>query len=118
MPSKYKNYVLILARVLDLSQEKGSQMEASYYITAVHYKNSDDTTFIEKVKTYDGSEKLRSTVVSNIESGNTVMTAYKKSDGQYYKGAEVNVVKIDGVKYIRTDKNSTKRDNLENLPTY
>ncbi|MPM00965.1 hypothetical protein SDC9_47202 [bioreactor metagenome] len=46
------------------------------------------------------------------------MTAYKKSDGKYYKGAEVNVVKIDGVKYIRTDKNSTKRDNLENLPTY
>ncbi len=93
-------------------------MEADYYIIAVHYKNSDDTTFIEKVKTYDGSEKLRSTVVANIENGQTVMTAVKRNDGKYYKGATVNVVKIDGVKYIRTDKNSTKRDNLENLPTY
>lgn len=93
-------------------------MEADYYIIAVHYKNSDDTTFIEKVKAYDGSEKLRSTVVANIENGQTIMTAVKGSDGKYYKGATVNVVKIDGVKYIRTDKNSTKRDNLENLPTY
>lgn len=93
-------------------------MEADYYIIAVHYKDSDDTTFIEKVKLYDGSEKLRSAVVTNIEDGQTVMTAVQGADGKYYKGAVVNVVKIDGIKYIRTDKNSTKRDNLDKLPTY
>lgn len=93
-------------------------MEADYYIIAVHYKDSDDTTFIEKVKLYDGSEKLRSAVVANIEDGQTVMTAVQGTDGKYYKGAVVNVVKIDGIKYIRTDKNSTKRDNLDKLPTY
>ncbi len=93
-------------------------MEADYYIIAVHYKDSDDTTFIEKVKLYDGSEKLRSAVVTNVEDGQTVMTAVKGTDGKYYKGAVVNVVKIDGIKYIRTDKNSTKRDNLDKLPTY
>ncbi|HCC00124.1 MAG TPA: DUF3892 domain-containing protein [Ruminococcaceae bacterium] len=93
-------------------------MEADYYIIAVHYKDSDDTTFIEKVKLYDASEKLRSVVVANIEDGQTVMTAVKGTDGKYYKGAVVNVVKIDGIKYIRTDKNSTKRDNLDKLPKY
>ena len=93
-------------------------MEADYYIIAVHYKDSDDTTFIEKIKLYNGSEKLRSAVVANIEDGQTVMTAVKGTDGTYYKGAVVNVVKIDGIKYIRTDKNSTKRDNLDELPTY
>lgn len=93
-------------------------MDANYYIIAVHYKDSDDTTFIEKVKLYEGAEKLRSTIVANIEDGQTVMTAVQGTDGQYYKGAVVNVVKIDGIKYIRTDKNSTKRDNLDKLPTY
>lgn len=93
-------------------------MEEDYYIIAVHYKDSDDTTFIEKVRVYSGPEKLRSTVVSNIEDGQTIMTAVKGTDGKYYKGAVVNVVKIDGTKYIRTDKNTTRKDNLEELPTY
>ncbi len=93
-------------------------MDASYYIIAVHYKNSDETTFIEKVKLLDNSEKYRSSVVADIEGGNTVMTATKGNDGKYYKGAEVHVVKIDGVKYIRTDANTVKKDNLGNLPQY
>ncbi len=93
-------------------------MEADYYIIAVHYKNSDNKTLIEKVKLFDGSEKFRSTVVTNIENGQTVMTYVKGKDEKYSDGAVVNVVKIDEIKYIRTDKNSTERDNLDNLPEY
>lgn len=84
-----------------------------YKIAKVHYKNNDSDTFIEKVKTTGGNEKMRSTVVNDIEDGQTIMTAPPKG-----AGAEVDVIKVNGVKYIRTDANATARDNLENLPTY
>lgn len=98
---------------------------ADYYITEVHYKDKDDTTFIEEVKTISSlysstvTKKARTTVVSDIDiSEKSVMTATKGSDGYYKKGADVHVVKIDGTKYIRTDANSIKRDNLGSLPQY
>lgn len=98
---------------------------ADYYITEVHYKDKDDTTFIEEVKTISSlysstvTKKARTTVVSDIDTyDKSVMTATKGSDGYYKKGADVHVLTVDKVKYIRTDANAKAKDNLENLPEY
>ena len=34
------------------------------------------------------------------------------------KGEDVHIVKVDDEKFIRTDKNETKKDNLGNLPEF
>ena len=93
-------------------------MTVAYYIIAVHYKDNDSNTYIDEIKTLEHGIKSRTTVVGDIESGKTVMTAVKGSDGKYYAGEKVHVITVNGYKYLRTDANSTPRDNLENLPTY
>ena len=110
--------IVKLQRLLDMSQRGRIFMSVYYYIVAIHYKDNDETTFIEKVKTLEGDIKLRSTVVSDIEDEQVVMTAIKKSDGRYHEGEQVHIVIINNVKYIRTDQNATECDNLESLPTF
>lgn len=45
----------------------------------------------------------------------TFQTIIKDSEGKWQNGAHVHVT--DG-EYLTTDRNSTKRDNLGNLPTF
>jgi hypothetical protein len=47
----------------------------------------------------------------------TFVTVYSR-DGQLTKGEGVGVVTIHNQKYIRTDRNATKADNLGSLPEY
>ncbi|NLG25559.1 MAG: DUF3892 domain-containing protein [Clostridiales bacterium] len=84
---------------------------ALYEIAKVHYDS--ENTFIVKVKTTGGTEKTRKQVVADIEAGYTIKTHPPTGSG-----AEVHVVKVNGVKYIRTDANATAKDNLGSLPTY
>ena len=97
---------------------------ADYVITRVHFNS--EGTHIEEVETYEhtGTEltncttKTRSSVVTSIDSGYTYCTATKGSDGKYYYGAEVKVVMIDSEKFIKTKADNSKKDNLDNLPTF
>lgn len=59
----------------------------------------------------------RQDVVLSILRGTTFVTAYLR-DGRWHKGEDVRVVTINGERYIRTDNNSVKADNLGNLPEY
>lgn len=65
-----------------------------------------------------GVETTRATIVSRIGSGKTVVTTRLNSEGKYMRGEDVRVVVIDGEKYIRTDANNTKSDNLGTLPRF
>jgi len=97
---------------------------ADYCISAVRY--NEDETHIVKVKVHldnsdtigSSSEWTREKVVSAIEGGTTFVTIFKGNDGKWEKGQDVHVVKVNGKKYIRTDKNSRAADNLENLPEF
>lgn len=62
-------------------------------------------------------EFTRAQVVEAIANGLNVITAYSK-DGKWQRGAPVEVVVIDGVKYLRTDANRVKADNLGELPEF
>jgi hypothetical protein len=97
---------------------------SNYLITAVRYNNSE--AHIVKVRTHtDNGDSMgpvvdleRATVVNRIESGGSFKTAYKQSDGTYRRGAEVRVVTIEGTKYLRTDADRIKKDNLGSLPRF
>ena len=73
----------------------------------------------------DRSEKLgqpsrwgRGEVIAAIEGGKTFVTGIKTDEGKFRKGAEVHVVEVSGEKFIRTDRNSVKADNLGELPDF
>jgi hypothetical protein len=59
----------------------------------------------------------RQDVVLSILRGTTFVTAYLR-DSKWQKGEDVRVVTINGERYIRTDNNSVRADNLGNLPEY
>lgn len=97
---------------------------ADYCIVEVHY--GTDPAVIEEVKARpDTGESLgaeqsmsRRMVVNKIEDGTTFVTVYKGADGKWNKGESVAIVKIDNTKYLRTDANKIKKDNLGKLPQY
>jgi hypothetical protein len=90
---------------------------ATYIVTKVRKEPSSDRTHrhIEGVCTQDGTHYTRAQVVSSIKSGNVWKTS---ADG--YE-AVIEPVTFCPAKncyaspYIRTNPDSTKKDNLENL---
>jgi len=97
---------------------------ADYLISAVKYNADHD--HIIKVKTHEdkgdkvGSsyEENRETVVANIKKGKTYMTILKNKEGKWDRGAPVEIIRINGKEFIRTDKNQTESDNLGELPEF
>jgi hypothetical protein len=82
-------------------------MTADLVIVAVNY--SKIKKHIENVKGMAGGIFSRQDVANLLESGKKIITAL---------GAEVSIVNVKGIKYIRTDKNSIEEDNLGELPTF
>jgi hypothetical protein len=96
---------------------------ADYGISKVRY-NSEHTHIVKvEVREDKGDkfgpaeERTRSQVISAIERGKSFVTILKGTDG-WKKGQDVHSITVNGVKYIRTDKNRKAADNLENLPEF
>ncbi|OFI07465.1 hypothetical protein CLOACE_02940 [Clostridium acetireducens DSM 10703] len=97
---------------------------AEYGIYEVHY--DDDHAKIEEVHAYkitdnstDGKHTFsRDEVISKIEANNKVITLIKKDNGNWERGSEVIVYEVDNEKFIKTERNSKKEDNLGELPEY
>ena len=97
---------------------------ADYLISRVRFNEAD--THIVKVevradkddKVGPPSEMSRQAVVDNIGKGYTFETIFENQDGSYKRGAKVMVITIDGVRYIKTRADNTKKDNLDNLPRF
>ena len=97
---------------------------ADYCISEVSY-NSEHTHIVKVSAREDKGDSLgspsdwtRSQVVSALETNKTFITVTKGNDGKYIKGEDVRIITVNGVKYIRTDANSTAADNLGNLPEF
>lgn len=94
---------------------------ADYVITAVRYSEdrshiADLEIRVDQDSTIGAPEELtREAVVRMIEQGYTFVTAYVRN-GQWSRGADVSVVTIGRDKYLRTDRNQVRADNLGELP--
>jgi hypothetical protein len=97
---------------------------SDYCISKVRY--DEDHTHIVALMVHEdhgttmgaASQWSRQSVVNSIKSGKTFTTIIKNSDGKWLKGAEVTVVNVDGVDYLKTEPNKSKGDNLGNLPEF
>lgn len=99
---------------------------ADYGIYEVHY--DDDHSNIEQVHAKliqdnkaSGEYALsKDEVVSKIEDNTKIITLIKGKNGSsnWFIGAEVSVIEIDNKKFIKTEPNNKKEDNLGELPEY
>ncbi len=98
---------------------------ADYCIYKVKYDIGHER--ITKVKIMkDEGEKLgetsivsRENVIKKIDRGIRFITVYSESNSERWsKGEEVIVVIINGRRFIKTENNSTKVDNLGGLPEF
>lgn len=94
---------------------------ADYLITGVRYNEEHTFIIVAELRKDKGGtvgnpqNRSREFIIYAIENGTTFVTAIESKSG-WLKGADVGILTVDDVEYIRTDKNETKRDNLENLP--
>jgi len=103
---------------VDEPHREGDEVVTTFIVTKVRKETSSDGTHrhIEGVCTDGGNHSTRSQVVNSINAGN----AWKTKSGGY----EATITKIAycpkpgcmAAPYIKTNPDSTKQDNLENLP--
>jgi hypothetical protein len=97
---------------------------ADYIITAVRFNLAGTHIQAVQIRADNGdttglaTETTRAQIVTSLEAGTTFCTATKGSDGNWHKGATVKIVVLDNEKYICTKADGTKKDNLDNLPTF
>jgi hypothetical protein len=53
-----------------------------------------------------------------LEKNYSFVTIIKNKDDKWDLGAKVEIIKVNGLKYIRTDRNNFASDNLEDLPKF
>jgi hypothetical protein len=95
----------------------------NYYVSAVEY-NSDET-HIAKLRVHlikedgkfspAGDLLTRSQIVELIGKKKTFCTIFQKADKSWELGAKLEVFPVT-TNYLKTKKDSSERDNLENLP--
>lgn len=57
-------------------------------------------------------------IMFKTKNNATYIPILKGDNGNWKKGAKVEKILVDGVYYLKTVANNTKKDNLENLPEY
>ena len=65
-----------------------------------------------------GVIKTKGNVISEIEEGLQFVTITKNLKNSWIKGQPVKVAEINGVKYLKTERNYSEADNLESLPEF
>lgn len=97
---------------------------ADFVVSGVKY-NTHHTAIVEVETRSDNGDTIstipqrmtRQTVVDALVRGTTFVTTYLQN-GQWKRGENVRPVTIHGQRFIRTDDNWTKADNLGSLPEY
>ncbi|MGB9980595.1 DUF3892 domain-containing protein [Methanobacterium sp.] len=95
---------------------------ADYGISAVRFNGKG--TYIDQVRVHkdkgnaigDAEIWSREQIVTALEHNYTFITILNGSQGIWSEGQKVNIVHVDGSKYIRTDEDHNPSDNLVNLP--
>jgi hypothetical protein len=99
---------------------------ADYLISEVRYVVTVATRHIASVKVHeDKGEQVggstvwtRKDVINAIDLKTTFFTITKTEKGEWKKGAAVEKIQISNEWYIKTERDNTKKDNLENLPEF
>lgn len=92
------------------------------WITGVKFNNGSSSAIAEVEVRISNGQALgapgrvtRQQVVSEIDRGTAYKTAFLRN-GQWTAGEDVHVVSVGYERYLRTDRNQVRADNLGNLP--
>ena len=92
-----------------------------YYVSAVRKTLDKSKIFLLQVRNSRLIESYSvwtiSNVIEHIEKGETFYTMYYEN-GKWREGSKIEVVIRNGEKYLRTLRDKTAKDNLENLPEF
>lgn len=105
----------------DRHQNKIFKKMATYYISGVWFTENNTITHVNLHPSSNnnlgkGTKTVESTVISLIENKHVVRTVtWNYTTAKWREGADVKVVELNGKKYLRSQKDSTVRDNLDNL---
>ncbi len=97
---------------------------ADYCISHVRYNSSK--THIEQVKVREDlgdslgepSTWERADVLDSLRNNESFCTITEDTNNNWIQGAKVKIVTINGTDYIKTEKDSTEKDNLGKLPKF
>ncbi|MCG4260854.1 MAG: DUF3892 domain-containing protein [Acetobacter malorum] len=93
-----------------------------YYVTAVKFNS--DNTHISELKVHkilqggwskNGEIMTRPEVVRLIKGGKKFQTIFLGNDSKWKSGSELQITTIS-TEYLKTGKDSSTKDNLDNLP--
>jgi hypothetical protein len=101
-------------------------MATNYYVSHVRY-NSDDT-HIQKLKVFEVNasgnfdqnqpiEMSRPEAVEKVKAGSKFTTITPSTGTTWLKGAQLEIISVE-TEYLKTKKDRSTRDNLENLPRF
>jgi len=94
-----------------------------YGISAVRY---DGETRIDQVRVHKNSKGImdnseiwpRRDVIAALKMNFELITLIDNDQGQWVMGSKVVIDDVGGTDYIKTVKDGTTRDNLDNLPRF
>ena len=95
--------------------------QPDYAISCVTYSKNDKHIDRAGVRPYAklsqaSEEWSREQILESIDAGKTFITIYRDRNGLDLKaGAKVHAVKVNGTRFITTDPDETKEDNLHGV---
>jgi len=98
--------------------------QVDFYIEKVRYSKSRNRIIWVSVR-QDSGQKLsgaynmvRKQMVTLIRDGKQFMTIFRNPTGKYRKGKVLNVARVRGIEYLRTDEDLVPTDKIEDIPEY
>ncbi|OWQ77966.1 DUF3892 domain-containing protein [Stenotrophomonas maltophilia] len=98
-----------------------------FYVSAVKYNS--DSSHIAKLRVHvvdkisgrfrsdSYNDMTRPEVIELIAGKKTFVTIVKKTDGSWSRGADLEITSVK-TDYLKTVRDQSTKDNLENLPTF
>ncbi len=97
---------------------------ADYYVEKVRYSRSRNRIIWVSVRQDSGNKlssaynMVRKQMMTFIEEGKEFMTIFRSTTGKYRKGKKLNLTRVKGGEYLRTDESKVALDKLDDLPEY
>ncbi|SDF61846.1 DUF3892 domain-containing protein [Chitinophaga filiformis] len=95
---------------------------STYYITAIRKSNNDShITHVlvhsptDRGRLSKGAVHTKADIITHMKQHSFKTAIYNYTNGDWNEGADVGVVRVGSIDYLRTDRDSTARDNLGNL---
>lgn len=99
-------------------------LDVDFFVSAIHYSNKNNSKqYVDRFRVHNNyidslstpSRWRRDVIIMRIESGKKFYSVSKHKDGSFTKGEMINVVNVDGEKFLQTNVCSKCEDIIEDV---